>query len=402
MKINIEQLILTICIVAASFYMASCSEEYMKPLESTEKAPQQVKLLNVVPEPGSVTIHYSLPKDEDLLYVKAVYTLNSGVEREVKASYYNNTMTLDGFFDTDEHDVKLYSYNKGEVASEPLIIKVKAKEHPIWEIRKSLEILPDFMGVKIKAINKTSSNVVANVFYKLDDSNEWNNLDGIYTSAALIDQTIRGLDTIPHKMGVVLRDRFLNYTDTIFQEIKPFFEIPLDKNRYKDNTLPGDTKQNEGSEGIKTLWDGNTDSSNRMMTLQPESGPAWITINLGQLAQLSRIKIWTYAEWMGDNKALYYYRGTPRLLEIWGSENPNPDGSWESWVLLGNYEVIKPSGLPYGQNSDEDDRKARAGFDFDFSPELPKVRYLRFKSIENWMGTTWLDMTEIQVYGDNR
>ena len=311
-------------------------------------------------------------------------------------------MTLDGFFDTDEHDVKLYSYNKGEVASEPLIIKVKAKEHPIWEIRKSLEILPDFMGVKIKAINKTSSNVVANVFYKLDDSNEWNNLDGIYTSAALIDQTIRGLDTIPHKMGVVLRDRFLNYTDTIFQEIKPFFEIPLDKNRYKDNTLPGDTKQNEGSEGIKTLWDGNTDSSNRMMTLQPESGPAWITINLGQLAQLSRIKIWTYAEWMGDNKALYYYRGTPRLLEIWGSENPNPDGSWESWVLLGNYEVIKPSGLPYGQNSDEDDRKARAGFDFDFSPELPKVRYLRFKSIENWMGTTWLDMTEIQVHGDNR
>ena len=99
----------------------------------------------------------------------------------------------------------------------------------------------------------------------------------------------------------------------------------------------------------------------------------------------------------------YYYRGCPRIIEIWGSESPNPDGSWDdSSFLLSRHEVIKPSGLPYGQMSDEDKRFAEAGFDITANTLVPRAQYLRFKQILNWEGTTWLDMTEIQVYGDNR
>lgn len=64
--------------------------------------------------------------------------------------------------------------------------------------------------------------------------------------------------------------------------------------------------------------------------------------------------------------------------------------------------MIKPSGLPYGQMSDEDKRFAEAGFDITANTLVPRAQYLRFKQILNWEGTTWLDMTEIQVYGDNR
>lgn len=401
MKDKIGIFLLQVCVIM-TFIFAGCSEERMEPFENNQNAPGQVKILDVKSGPGIVSLQYSLPKDEDLLYVKAVYSLHSGEQREVRASCYNNSMTLDGFFDTNEHEVKIYCYNRSEVASPPLLIKVKADEHPIWGIYNSLEILPDFMGVKIKAENKTMSNVAISICY-LDSLNEWKNLDGIYTSASSINQTIRGLDTLAYRMGVVLRDRFLNYTDTIYKTIIPYFEIALQKSKYRDFTLPGDAPQNDdGSRGLTRLWDGNTDAAQRMLTQENWPNPASITIDLGQEAKLSRIKIWTYAEYMGSEKARYYYRGTPRFFEIWGSESPNQDGSWGSWTKMGSYEVTKPSGLPYGQTSDEDDRKASAGFDFDFNPESPKVRYLRFKSIENWMGTSWLDMTEIQVYGDNR
>lgn len=400
MKNKIDILIVQVFIIML-YIFSGCSEEKMGPFENNQNAPGHVKIISVKSGPGTVILQYSLPKDEDLLYIKAVYSLRSGVQREVRASIYNNSMTLDGFFDTEEHEVQIYCFNRSEVASEPLSIKVKANEHPIWDIYRSLEILPDFMGVKIKAKNEKKMDVAISLCY-LDSLNHWKNLDGIYTSASSINQTIRGLDTLSYKMGVVLRDRFLNYTDTIYKNIAPFFEIALEKSKYKDGTLPGDTKQRKSSMGIVSLWDGWTDMAQRMMTEQPESGPAWITVDLGQEAKLSRIKIWTYPEWMGSNKSIFYYNGTPRFFEIWGSANPASDGSWDSWTLMGNYEVIKPSGLPFGQTSDEDDRKARAGFDFDFTAESPKVKYLRFKSIENWMGTTWLDMTEIQVYGDNR
>lgn len=37
--------------------------------------------------------------------------------------------------------------------------------------------------------------------------------------------------------------------------------------------------------------------------------------------------------------------GHPKHFELWGSNEPNPDGSFDdSWVLLSEYESVKPSG----------------------------------------------------------
>ncbi len=58
---------------------------------------------------------------------------------------------------------------------------------------------------------------------------------------------------------------------------------------------------------------------------------------------------------------------TLREFEIWGSNNPNADGSWASWDSIGTFESFKPSGLPLGQVSAEDIQFARVdGEDFDF------------------------------------
>ena len=61
---------------------------------------------------------------------------------------------------------------------------------------------------------------------------------------------------------------------------------------------------------------------------------------------------------------------------------------------------VKPSGLPYGQCSAEDVELALAGFNYDLDPNAPKVSYLRIKSLENWIGTSWMEILEVSVFGD--
>lgn len=122
------------------------------------------------------------------------------------------------------------------------------------------------------------------------------------------------------------------------------------------------------------------------------------------MAKLSRIVIWDYPEYVGSGgyDRAYYYLGCPRRFEIWGSTDPPEDGSWDNWHKLGEYEEVKPSGLPYGQQNDEDYTTANAGVSWDFDINAPRVRYLRFKSLENWGGTTNLGIAEVQIYGDPR
>src|SRR5690606_29772838 len=127
-------------------------------------------------------------------------------------------------------------------------------------------------------------------------------------------------------------------------------------------------------------------------------GQPHFTFKIDKPTQLSRITIWDYPEQFAPNQ-LWYYRGNPRYFEIWGSNNPSPDGSWDNWFLLGSFENVKPSGLPYGQLTTEDREVAAGGFNYNFNIDVPKTEYIRIKNIENWMGTTWMSLTEVQLYG---
>ncbi|MEH3113838.1 DUF5000 domain-containing lipoprotein [Pedobacter terrae] len=80
-----------------------------------------------------------------------------------------------------------------------------------------------------------------------------------------------------------------------------------------------------------------------------------------------------------------------------------PNGALDrSWTLLGSYTITKPSGLPYGVENDLDTRTAEAGFDLPCDLSAPKVKYLRVRCLENWVGGTGLNIDELTVYGDTR
>ncbi|WP_029906878.1 DUF5000 domain-containing lipoprotein [Prevotella sp. 10(H)] len=383
--------------------LIGCKEDKIAPWENNTTPPGPISNITIVNQPAQATITYTLPRDKDLLYVKAVYPLQSGAIREVKASYYTNTMVLDGFGEAGTYDVKLYAVNRSEVESEPVTIQVEPLKNPIWDVFETMEILPDFAGVRIKALNEFRADVTIEVLRK-DSLGEWEKFgDDIYTSIADISNTTRGLDTVAQMFGATVRDRFMNYTDTVFTTIKPLFEEALDKSKFRELRLPGDADIQTVTAGMRLIWDGdaNSSQSQRMLTTTDNHNPQWITFDTGQESKLSRFKTYNYTEFVGGNR-FYYYRGQFRYFELWGTTQYSLDGSFDSWTLLGTYEVKKPSGLPYGQQTTEDFNFAEAGFEFDVDPNAPKVRYLRIKSNQNWEGSTWMELLEINLYGDTR
>jgi len=62
-------------------------------------------------------------------------------------------------------------------------------------------------------------------------------------------------------------------------------------------------------------------------------------------------------------------------------------------------ESVKPSGLPVGQNSDEDLALMYKGEEFNFPSGAPAVRYLRFKINETWNKTTFFHIGELTFWG---
>ncbi|WP_316839507.1 DUF4998 domain-containing protein [Pedobacter gandavensis] len=202
------------------------------------------------------------------------------------------------------------------------------------------------------------------------------------------------------KEGSVLKYRSLfkpepNAIDTFSRDYAnltvPFFERKLDKTLFKELILPTDARTAH-SWLMPYLWDEKYDPPGFATT---NGKPVWFTFDTGLSTNLTRFKIWQ------ANDRLYTGESV-RKFEIWGSNNPNPDGSWESWTRLMSCESLKPSGLPKGQNSAVDIAYAKAGEEFVFPAETPKVRYLRLKLLENWGNGSFMTMAEVNLWTNSR
>lgn len=381
--------------------LSSCEEEGKRISENRMEAPGVVTNVSIENLPGAAKISFTAPKDPDLLYIKAEYTLASGRKMQVKSSYYNNSLMVEGFGEQVPHTVLLYAVNRSEVQSEPLEVVVNPLENPIWDTFRSLEAIAAFGGIRITASNEVQKNVTIEIMK--DSLGEWvPSVDNIYSEAKNITRTIRGLDTIPQTFAITVRDKYLNYTDTLVTELTPLYESALPKSRYAPVVLPTDAAMAYQSTVLRNLWDGETFHwPNVVVTVANGGLPQWITFDVGQLAKMSRIVIWNYSEYTNSGR-MYYYGGNLKDFEIWGSTNPAPDGSWDSWTLLGKYDDTKPSGLPYGQQSPEDYELAYNGISYDFDVAASKMRFIRIKSNKNWVGSSFMALAEVQVYGDAR
>lgn len=395
--------ILILPIVALLWF--SCGKERtLEPLEKNNVPPGKISNVQWTGGPGNATITYALPSDPDLLYVKAVYTLANGREMEVKASYYINNLTVEGFGDMEEHEVKLYAVNRSEVMSDPVSIKVKPLENPIWSVFRSLKITPDFSGIRVTAKNAAKADLAFEVFAEDSTGKLKPTTSNIYSSAEDLVRTIRGYDSLPRNFAVTIRDRWLNYSDTLHAKLTPLYEAEIPRSGFRAVTLPGDVGLH-ASTPMTGMWDGTGSAITDWwpavtMTSSARLTPQWITFDIGKLATLSRIVIYDYGEYY--NGRTYFYAGNLLDFEIWGSNNPPADGSFDNWVKLGTFRSVKPSGSAYGINTAEDREVAIAGISYTFDAGMPKVKFLRIKSNKNWQGTTYFAIAEVRVFGDPR
>jgi hypothetical protein len=398
--IIINETTMRIIIFFLAVLFIGCKEEQLKPLEGGGKAPGPVSNVQVLNLPGKVTLTYSLPGDAELLYVKAVYEIRKGKQMEMISTFYNTTLTMDGFADTEEREVKLYAVSRTEVASAPVTVKVKPLTPPIEKTFASLSFEADFGGITSHFVNDDSANIVIGVLTK-DERGAVIPADMFYTSQKIGEFSTRGFDDQERWFGLYVRDRWGNHSDTVGKIVKPFAEIQLDKKLFKPYKLPTDATF-FGNHPMSNLWNnivaGGSSSSNTWLRTANGSGiPHWYTFDLGVNAKLSRFNF--IPRGATDEQNLIYSAGDPHLFEMWGSSNPTPDGSYSSWVKLMSCETVKPSGLPIGTNSNDDIEKAKAGHEFKFPLDAPPVRYIRIKMLQTWGNSDYFWMAEMTIFG---
>ena len=381
--------IIYIFISLAAVLWVGCKEEgRIDHIDDSAPAPAQVSDVTVHNTPGGAILKYKAPMDKNLRYIRAEYEIQPGVLRETKSSYYMDSLVLEGFGDTRTYDVKLYSVGKNEKASEPLTVQVNPTTAPVHLASKQLR--EAFGGVSVRIENPEKANLAIVLMGDTAQTGYQSILQTFFTSSETANFAFRGLDTVPGNYSAYLRDRWNNLSDTIAATLTPWYEEYIPKNTWTELHLPTDTYEpyrNDQVYAVSKAWDDNTTAATGGCFISPEEAPIpqWQTWDLGVTIVLSRLKLWHC--W---NYVFQYCN--QKKFELWGSINPNPDGSWdESWIPLGAFECLKPSGL--GDNiTVEDIAFARDGFDFelennDFAPNpFVPIRYIRFKTVTVWEG----------------
>lgn len=388
---------LTLCFLL--FFLASgCKEDLgiTKPLVNDGTAPGSVNSAQVENRAGSAKLTYKIPSDNDLLYVKAIYEIRPGVKREVRSSKTNDSLIVDGFGEAKEYEVQLYAVDNGENVSKPITVKVNPLEPPVKTILKNLKVIDDFGGVGVLYTNPTGAEV-ALVVVKKDASDKDQNVNTFYTKAVEGSFNVRGYPVSPIVFGVYVRDKYGNVSETVYKTITPIEEVRLDRLLFKRLQLPNDVKELSTAWDSAKMWDnafGDTQGfhSNTDITILM---PIWVSLDMGVKAKLSRFKEFQRT----TNNSYIFNHNNLKRFEVWGSNDPASDGSWDSWELLGTYESLKPSKLPVGQLSNDDIAYAKAGEEFNFSPSAPAVRYIRIKALENWSGGGIMQIMELQFWG---
>jgi hypothetical protein len=134
---------------------ASCkkAESNIEVVSNDPTKPGPVTNVNVINLNGSARLTYTLPNSKNLLYVLAKYAINDKTVRETKASYYTDTITVDGFARAQEYTVTLYAVSRANIMSDPVTVKVNPLTPNYQLVNAALNITADFGGANFFGLN---------------------------------------------------------------------------------------------------------------------------------------------------------------------------------------------------------------------------------------------------------
>lgn len=374
--------------------------------------PGQVTNVQVTNYAGGALISYTLPKSKNLLYVLAEYRINDRVQRQSKASYYTDTIRVDGFEKNAIYDVTLYAVSRAEVRSEPVVVKVEPQTPSYLEAFGTVAIQRDFGGVNVAVRNTKKQAIGVIVITDDETTGKMLPVEQYYTEAENINFSVRGFDTLEHRFGVYITDRWGNISDTLIQAIKPIYETLVPKERFSEYRLASDSPLGATGLGWNTarLWD-NILTDPGWHTEAGQGKPLQIcTFSMGASVKLSRYKIWERGEAYGNDYS--YGHGNPKQWTLWGSNaaaprdaelplNSNYGDVVGDWVNLGNFDCPPPpSGNPPGQTTPADLAAVKAGFEFNIPLDAPRVKFIRLAVKNTWGNADFAHVMELSFWGN--
>ncbi|SHJ33177.1 protein of unknown function [Arenibacter nanhaiticus] len=380
--------------------VVACEEDYEHtPITIDGEAPAGVENVQFTPVYGGFRITYDLPKDSDLLYVKAVYNNSKGEQVETRSSGYTNKIEILGFGDTEEKTITLIAVDRSENASKPVSFTGNPLTPPVKIIEQNLAITQDFGGAKFHWVNEEKTPISISLFAE-NDKKELEEVRTIYTSQSETSFSLRGYESVEQKFAAVIRDRYDNFSDTIYpatpnKMIIPLFEERLDKKQFKKLILANDTNWDAWEGDYTNFYD--DDMKSIVHTQGDRPNPQIFSIDLGVVVKLSRFTLY---QRLSHGSLHAYTHGNPKKYTVYGAkELPADPENLENWILLRECESIKPSGLPIGQNTDEDIDHLNAGDEYTFD-EAPEIRYFRLAVHETWDGAGYINASEITFWGN--
>lgn len=373
----------------------SCGEDYIGQYALDNIPPGKVTGVSVENLPGESVINYLVPMDEDFSYVKVVYRIH-GQLKEQKSSTFNSKISINGFGKSASQEVELFAYDRSDNASPAVKVAIHPLEAPVFNMIEDVIVKDDFGGIRIDWQNPHKADIVLTVLTTTSEYgvSEWKEADRFFSAAVEGGANVRGFNDDERYFGLYFRDRWDNFSDTLYIKAHPYYEEMLDKSKFSRWNPPGIpyNAYNDAAWRIENLWNDVVYGANSGFASYTHDN----TFDMGQMAKLSRIKINNRPE-----ETNLYNFAHPKKFQIWGSNHPNVNADFSTWTLLGEFESIKPSGLPLGKFNDDDLTYAHHnGEEWNFPLSIPPMRYIRWFVTDTWGGSEYTQVLEMTLWGE--
>lgn len=416
-----SSLLLTVCILS----FGSCDD---KNDNGGGTAPGQISNVEFTPQYGGGFFTYTIPNDEDYLYTRAEYIIDTGAKISKTSSVYSDTLFIDGFGQEKPYEVKLFAVNRTSNESKPVIVNITPLAPTTQAVLQTVKVLPGFSSLVIDWQNQMRSNITIYVDVTVGETHATK----IYASNLATDRfMIENLQGVPHNVKVYIKDTYENQTETSdFGQVTPLIDGAISKKQWdflRDQYLFGDKwdysvsadplKQTPYAEyksvwrrdsfmnapesnvegRIQKFWDNEYDYEPKLNLNYFNTGqvsfPFSYFIDLGREIKGSRFKIWQRDAW-----SMQYSGENVEIWEIWISNDQDAsDGVLDDWEYVGRYRIVKPSNVIEAKN------EVRDGHEYMFYPENPRFtrpfRYLRYKAIKAFNNGNSGCTSEITIFG---
>ncbi|QEC52377.1 DUF4959 domain-containing protein [Anseongella ginsenosidimutans] len=307
-----------------------CSEERPTIINDNDHVPPPVSNVVVESIPGGAAITYDLPKGGKSLYVLAEWEQNGKV-MTAQASFYDNSLVVEGFGDTQEYEVNLYTVGRNLKRSEPVLVKIKPLTPPILSVLESFDIHEDFGGLRMDFFN-TSEEEVSIEVYTMDDLGDWVPVETFYTGRPEGRLFVRGFGAEERQFGFIVKDQWGNQTEMLTKTVTPLFERKFDTELFRtlSPSLPGDMEAYEGTT-LSNIWSGNYTANNSIPTdgfFRSANGltlPAHFTFDLGVVGKLGRYVLRQRGAYISPYTFTYSGGSPARGKYGEGPTNPHPE-----------------------------------------------------------------------------